>query len=221
MLAPVIHYFYDPLCGWCYAAEPMLERVASHANGRYTIRLHGGGAFDRLQLSAHQRDCMRDSDQRIMALTGQLFDSGYFERLATRCNLYDSAPPIAAMLAAQAIEPWFGPLMLSALQHAHYRQGHDICESVVQCHAAEAIGLDGEMFRHELAYQSGERTYRHIRETRKLMAEIEATSFPTFALQVGTRMVRLPHDRFYGNPEGFPDEVDELLRSAESCALCE
>lgn len=29
MRASILHYVYDPLCGWCYAATPMVEAVAN------------------------------------------------------------------------------------------------------------------------------------------------------------------------------------------------
>ncbi len=28
MTSPILHYVYDPLCGWCYAAEPLVRAAA-------------------------------------------------------------------------------------------------------------------------------------------------------------------------------------------------
>ncbi len=46
----VIHYWYDPLCGWCYGAAPLLQ-VAGEIPG-LRIALHGGGLFSVAPASA-------------------------------------------------------------------------------------------------------------------------------------------------------------------------
>ncbi len=40
----ILHYFYDPLCGWCYAAEPLIQAAAAAG---VPIMLHGGGLWER------------------------------------------------------------------------------------------------------------------------------------------------------------------------------
>lgn len=39
----ILHYVYDPLCGWCYGIAPLIE-VVSNAFPN-SIKLHGGGLF--------------------------------------------------------------------------------------------------------------------------------------------------------------------------------
>ena len=36
-----LHYIYDPYCGWCYAAAPLIAIAANHPN--IQLELHGGG----------------------------------------------------------------------------------------------------------------------------------------------------------------------------------
>ncbi len=38
---PTLHYIFDPLCGWCYGAAPLIE--AARAIPGLDIALHGGG----------------------------------------------------------------------------------------------------------------------------------------------------------------------------------
>ncbi|WP_375381790.1 hypothetical protein [uncultured Sphingomonas sp.] len=40
MTLPILHYVYDPLCGWCYAAEPLVRAAVT---ARIPVVLHGGG----------------------------------------------------------------------------------------------------------------------------------------------------------------------------------
>jgi putative protein-disulfide isomerase len=37
----VLHYIYDPLCGWCYGAEPLVF-AASKVDG-LALSMHAGG----------------------------------------------------------------------------------------------------------------------------------------------------------------------------------
>mgnify|MGYP000541257890 CR=1 FL=1 len=39
MTTPVLHYIYDPLCGWCYGAKPLIDA----ARGIVPVVAHGGG----------------------------------------------------------------------------------------------------------------------------------------------------------------------------------
>ena len=36
--SPILHYIYDPLCGWCYGA-----RAGRRARAGLAIAIHGGG----------------------------------------------------------------------------------------------------------------------------------------------------------------------------------
>ncbi|MFS8609698.1 MAG: DsbA family protein, partial [Gammaproteobacteria bacterium] len=40
-MSAVLHYIYDPLCGWCYGAEP-LAAAARDVEG-LDFRMHAGG----------------------------------------------------------------------------------------------------------------------------------------------------------------------------------
>ncbi|MFT8171056.1 DsbA family protein, partial [Salmonella enterica subsp. enterica serovar Enteritidis] len=41
MSGATLHYIFDPLCGWCYGAAPLLKAAQNIAG--LTISLHAGG----------------------------------------------------------------------------------------------------------------------------------------------------------------------------------
>ncbi len=50
----VLHYIYDPLCGWCYGAEPLVW-AASKVDG-LALRMHAGGLWPQpTRLPEHTR----------------------------------------------------------------------------------------------------------------------------------------------------------------------
>lgn len=211
--APVLHYFHDPLCGWCYAAEPLVQALAEGTD--IEIVLHGGGLFSGGPLPADKRQMIRGADARIGQLTGQRFEAPYLDGLLQDpATVYDSAPPIAAVLAAQSLgdtglrHP--GLAMLRAVQHAHYRAGRPVVRHDVLVQAAQALGFDGSAFAAALAAQEGEPVSAHIAATRERMRRLGAGGFPSFLLQRGTAWWPVRHEAFYGKPADFVAELRQL-----------
>lgn len=75
-----LHYIYDPLCGWCYAAESLLEAAMASGSRLYELELHAGGLFQRMHIPADKRDMIRQSDARIAQNDRPGFWPGLSER---------------------------------------------------------------------------------------------------------------------------------------------
>jgi putative protein-disulfide isomerase len=208
----VLHYIYDPLCGWCYAAEALTEAVSRHGLGRYGISLHAGGLFARTRLPDAKRHHIRTADARIAELTGQVFGEAYLDGLLSDPGtVYDSAMPIRAILAAEALRPGSGLSMLKALQRAHYRSGLPIVESPTIAAVAATTGLDMAEFTAAFDKLTEDELTRHLESTHRLMHAVGARGYPTFVAQTGAHFEVLPHERFYGDAEGFADLASRIL----------
>ena len=80
--ATTLHCIFDPLCGWCYAAAPLVEAAREVPGLR--VELHGGGMMtgaNRRAITPQWRDYVLPHDRRIAELTGQPFGEAYFEGL--------------------------------------------------------------------------------------------------------------------------------------------
>ena len=200
---PVLHYVHDPLCGWCYAAEPL---VAAAAGAGIPVVLHGGGlwegpthAFDA------KRRMMRATDGRIAALTGQPFGPAYLDGLLDDpATVWWSRPTVAAILAAERLRADGGRSMLTAIGHAHYVDGRRVVEDGVLADLAAAIGLPRAAFAASLDAVAAD---RHIADTRALMRRHALGGFPGFLLERDGVLGRLPHEGLYGRPAGFVDAI--------------
>src|SRR5690349_8992585 len=130
MAAPFLHYIYDPLCGWCYGAAPLVKL----ARTLLPVRAHGGGMMSgsRAQRMTPQlRDYVIPHDRRIAQISGQPFGMAYFDGLLRDTSaVFDSTPPIAAMLAAEKLAG-NGLDLIARLQKAHYVEGRRIAENNV------------------------------------------------------------------------------------------
>ncbi len=199
MSKPILHYIHDPLCGWCYAAEPLVQAAATAG---IPVALHGGGLWgEPIHASAAKRRMMRSTDDRISQITGQPFGESYLEgTLVDPDTIWHSRPTIAAILAAQGLAPGAGLAMMAAIQRAHYVEGSRVVERAVLVELAHRIGLDRAAF---AAALDDVPVDRHILETGALMEEYDLHGFPTFLVERGGTLSRFHHEVLYGQPAAF------------------
>lgn len=220
-----LHYIYDPLCGWCYAAAPLVKaardvlglRIATHAGGMMT------GAR-RQKITPQWRSYVMPHDQRIAQITGQPFGEAYFEGLLRDTSaVMDSAPPTTAILAAEELGGR-GLDMLHRLQHAHYAEGRRIADHDVLVAIAEELGLDATLFAAAYEQLSGTATERHFSDSRQWLSRVGGQGFPTFALEIDGTLEHIDMGRFLGKPEAWTDllrgRVTSVAEPADVMGQC-
>ncbi|MGJ7580912.1 DsbA family protein [Variovorax sp. RHLX14] len=198
-----LHYFYDPMCGWCYGATPAVSDLSGTAG--LAFRLLPTGLFS--GGNARQMDdafaaFAWSNDQRIERLTGQRFTEEYRrDVLGDRRQLFDSGPATIALTAVSLTEPEKELVALKAIQHARYVAGKDVTSPEVLVHLLEEIGLPKSAARlaridEDLhAINQG-----RISKAQLLMTEMGARGVPTLILQSGERMKLLDTAAFFTNP---------------------
>jgi putative protein-disulfide isomerase len=137
----VLHYIYDPLCGWCYGAEPLVW-AASKVDG-LALRLHAGGLWPQpTRLPDHMREYIQQADARVGQMSGQPYGEPYLNGLLFDPELVlESRPVIAAVLAAQSLDSSKALPMLRAIQHAHYERGQHVVREATLREIAVELGL--------------------------------------------------------------------------------
>lgn len=215
----ILHYIYDPLCGWCYGAKPLVHA----AQQVLPVVAHGGGMMsgaNRQSVSPQLRDYVMPHDRRIAEYTGQPFGEAYFEGLLRdHSAVFDSTPPIAAVMAAQSINGG-GLQMLGRLQTAHYVEGRRIADSTVLLELAMEMGYAQEHF--HIAFESVD-SQAHIKASRQLLAQLGGQGFPTFALENNGQFQLLDISSWLGKPQAFADWLKQSMNidgTSKSSALC-
>lgn len=202
MSTATLHYIHDPLCGWCYGAAPLVKA----ARELLPVQAHGGGMMAgaaRRPVTAALRGFVLPHDERIAQISGQPFGAAYRDGLLNDTTaVLDSQPPIAAMLAADAVASR-GLDLLARLQTAHYAEGRRIADRAVLEALAAEIGLDREAFATALCAFEGEAVQRHIAQTRALMQRLGVQGFPSFTIEDAGAWRRLEIGPFMGRPADF------------------
>lgn len=214
-----LHYIFDPLCGWCYAASPLLRAIAaSPLSANLDLKLHPGLLFETPRnLDPSFRQHIVEADQHIHRLSGVRFGEAYIARVKNPAPLIlDSTMPSASVLAAEAIRPGAGLDMLAAIQRTHYDDGHDVCK-LERLHAlAATLSLPADAFKAALNDQLQELP-AEAQHARGMLHASGAQGFPTFVLEIGGRRIRLDHGPFYAKPQAFIDQITHTVsHSGES-----
>ncbi len=206
-MTATLHFVYDPLCGWCYCAEPLVSAAEKVAG--LVVRLHGGGLWpEPTILPMESRAYIRQMDERAARISGQPYGKAYLEGLLPDPTMtLESRPTTAAVLAAEEMAGK-GLAMLRGIQHAHYERGLKVVEPAVLRQIAEEIGLDGATFatrRNEVQVD------QHITRTQRLMGQIGAGGFPAFVLEIDGQWLAVPHQRYASDPAGFAAWLGQVI----------
>ncbi|MFT3735088.1 MAG: DsbA family protein [Rhodocyclaceae bacterium] len=207
-----LHYIFDPLCGWCYAAQPMLRAVRDTLGPRLALQLHPGLLFEQPKtLDAGWRGHIVDADQRIAQLAGVRFGEAYIARLRSHDDMVlDSNLPARAVMAAEQCRDGAGLVMLEAIQHAHYVAGQDVTQADRLLALAGEGGLDSKAFSAALTAQASQMPTA-VHQARTLLEASGGRGFPTFILEHEQRLMRLDHARVYGQPAAFAAQIHQLI----------
>ncbi len=208
-----LHYVYDPLCGWCYAASPLVRA----ARDVMPVVAHGGGMMTgprRQHVSPAWRAHVGPNDRRIAELTGQVFGPGYRDGLLHDASaVLDSEPPTTAVLAAERVAGR-GLDLLEALYRAYYVDGRLIADAAVLAGVAADVGLDPGAFGRAFEDLAGEPTRSHFARSRAVLAAAGGHGFPTFAIERDAHLVPIDHHRYLGDPDGWRAALGGHLRAA-------
>lgn len=207
MTTNTLHYIFDPLCGWCYGAAPLVE--AARAVPGLSITMHGGGMMvgsHRRTIDAQWRGHVIEHDARIAAMTGQPFGDAYINGLLLDTTaVMDSGPPTCAILAAQELAGR-GLDMLHLIQVAHYQQGKRVADLPVLEEQAQELGLPALVFAEEMQAINDTLLAAHIAKSRALLAQVGGRGFPTFALEDNNGQLQvLDAGRYLGDVPAWQD----------------
>ena len=211
-----LHYIFDPLCGWCYAAAPLVDAARTVPN--LDVAFHAGGMMagpNRRTITADWREHVVPHDHRIAEMTGQPFGDAYFNGLLRdKTAVLDSEPPITAILAADDIDD-SGFRMIHAVQQAHYVEGRRIADLDVLRDLASRIGLEIDEFNEAYKRLRGSATQEHISDARQLLGLVGGRGFPTFAIEDAQgSMTKVETGAWLGRPEEWAQALRQAVATS-------
>ena len=202
-------YLFDPLCGWCYGAHPMIEKIAEERDVRLVLAPVGLFAGEQARpMDAAFAAYAWQNDQRIARLTGQPFSEAYrTDVLCATGGVFDSAPATLGLVAAAIEAPLQELPVLKAMQHARYVEGRQTSDIDVVAGILVEAGLSAAA---RQVLQHDERLIeiyrRRVAAARAEMARFRAQGVPALIAGEGAQRRLLPSDILF-NRAGDPAAI--------------
>lgn len=207
-----LHYIFDPMCGWCYAASPLMKQLKERLGNKLHIAFHPGLLFAQTQqIEPSFREHIIRADQNIATLAKVPFGDAYIERVRNTSVLeYSSVPAASAIMAIHAIQPDLTLRMLEMIQESHYVSGGDVSNKAHLAQLAIELGVKPEDFGQAFV-EAAQNIAKVAENARNLMYRAGGGGFPTFAIEKDGQFEPLRHSDLYGHPEAFVERVQSLL----------
>ncbi|HCN43948.1 DsbA family protein [Proteus vulgaris] len=207
----ILHYVYDPLCGWCYGIAPLIEVVSNIFPD--AIKLHGGGLFTPARAvtgGQSWKEHVTPIDERISQLSGQVFSHAYRDALGNTKMVLNSLLPISAILVAQIMGKR-DVYLLKALQEAYYLDGLNISDKNTLLFIVKKLGFDVELFASLLSEISKTQIQQHLSQTQQLMSQVNGHGFPTLFIEDSQGYHLIPVEKYLGDTKHWLQFIKENL----------
>lgn len=183
MNAPLLWYFADPMCSWCWGFSPVIETLRDAYRDRMKIALVLGGLrHETAPITATGREDILHHWRQVHAHTVQPFR---FENALPQGFVYDTEPACRAVVTAGGIDPALIFPLFKAIQHAFYAEARDVTQAGVLADLATELGVDAAAFLSAFDNDPARaKTQAHFKHAR----QAGVRSFPALILQQGTQL---------------------------------
>src|SRR5574340_1101616 len=183
MSSPILLYFADPMCSWCWGFSPVIDVLRDQYRERLKIALVLGGLrHETAPMTAAQRDEILHHWHAVHERTGQPFR---FEGALPASFVYDTEPACRAVAAVGGIDPTRIFAMFKIVQSAFYAEGRDVTRADVLAELAARLGVDAAAFLRAFDSDAARaKTQAHFRQAR----QAGVRGFPALILQQGSQL---------------------------------
>ncbi len=210
-----IAYIMDPLCGWCYAASPIVEQLRAEYGDKLQWQIYLGGLIrDSRVLGPRFREHILTASQHIEQITGQVIGAGFKALIEQPDSALDSRPASIAIYelilqgdANKTLD------YIHRLQNHHFREGFSLNETDLLISATDGLLDDQSGLKKKL---SEPKTWSDLMDPlftqgHNMMTSSEGQGYPTFAIKYRGRYQKVQHEDFYGNPEGLVTALASVI----------
>lgn len=181
MSDPILWYFADPMCSWCWGFSPVIEAIREDYRDRLKVALILGGlrVGATEPMNAKQREDILHHWRAVQEKTSQPFR---FDGALGEGFIYDTEPACRAVVAMAELAPEAVFPLFKAIQAAFYGEGLDVTQPEVLARLAEGQGVAATDFLAAFASDAVRgKTLAHFQMARKL----DVRGFPTVVVQRG------------------------------------
>jgi putative protein-disulfide isomerase len=176
-------YFFDPLCGWCYAFHPVLDQLVSAHPGWELEYVSGGmvrGASE--GPVGVMSDYILGELPRVEEMTGVKFGEGFKAMMREGTRHSSSVPPSRALAVFKNYFPEHVRAFVKELFAAHFDAGNDLNRLETYLDICSNLGVNAELF---AQYVADENSLRSASEDFQFTSNCGISGFPALVLKKG------------------------------------
>ena len=199
-----LYYVHDPMCSWCWAFAPALNRLIERLPpGVGVKKLLGGLAPDTDEaMPQEMRERLQQTWQRIeQNVPGTHFNFDFWQQCQPRRATYPACRAVLAARRQNADET-----MNAAIQRAYYQQARNPSDNTTLVELAGELGLDVGSFESDL---TAPRTNMELAREIQAAEELGVDSYPSLVLVVDGGRWPVPID--YNDPAPMLETIHFLL----------
>jgi len=181
MSEPVLWYFADPMCSWCWGFSPVINTIRDTYRGHMKVALILGGLRPGTStaMTPKEREEILHHWHEVHERSGQPFQ---FEGALPAGFVYDTEPASRAVVAMAALSPEAVFPLFKGIQGAFYAEGRDVTHREVLADLAEGLSVArGDFLAAFDAEAAREKTLAHFQMARRAGVR----GFPTVVVQRG------------------------------------
>ena len=201
-----LYYVHDPMCSWCYAFKPSLEKLKKHLNSNVKIVNVVGG------LAAHSDEIMPKEMQEkieniwyeIEEVTGTKFNHDFWKKCLPKRSTYLACE--ATMLARYENKE---DEMIEAIQEAYYQKALNPSDASTLINLAKQIGMDEKKFEEDLKSQKIEDDLQNELNFRR---SLHVKTFPSLILKYKKELY--PINIKYNDHEAMLNQINNITENS-------
>lgn len=176
-----LHYFTDPLCGWCYGFSSAIQSFYNHHKNEMDIEIVCGGMIKGEQEKpiGDMAPFLKTAYKRVEDISGVKFGDKFLDRLEDGTTFYSSVPSSIAMVSFRSFQSDSDLEYMGDLQHAIYYNGVDPADLTHFANLGKKYGIDSkELLEKMKSDEFKQEAYSDFSVTQ----QFKVTGYPTLVL---------------------------------------
>lgn len=173
-----VTYYFDPLCGWCYAFSSVIDSLQKVHGDKVEFEVVPGGMVvgSKVGPVSNISKFLLNAIPGVEKMTGVKFGAPFINNLKEGSMVFNSTPPSLAVVAFKKVQPKNQVAFAAAVQKAIYYEGGEPQNIGIYSSLASKYGEDSLAFEDVLKSPP---LLMEVQQSYKQSQEAGVNGFPT------------------------------------------
>jgi len=206
MTQPILWYFADPMCSWCWGFSPVITQIKETYSDQLQIALNLGGLRPGTTeaITEETRNEILHHWHEVHKLSNQEFT---FDNAMPNGFIYDTEPASRALVAFGKLDTENTLALFHDIQYAFYVEQRDVTQHEILSDLISKYKIDKSKF---IAEFESEETKKQTQQHFKNSSQAGVMGFPTLVFQHDKNHQFL--SRGYATYDKIKQQINSLLK---------